>query len=943
MEEIAYIGEHLWPGRIGHFLLLLSFVASLFACISFARGVRKNPDESAAWNRMGRTGFTIHALTVFIAIGLIFFIMIQQYYEYEYVWAHVSEQLPMRYIFSAFWEGQQGSFLLWMFWHAVLGLVLVFRSDAWHGPVLSVLAAVQVFLLSMILGIYFTPDFQLGVSPFTLLRDAEGMINLPVFANANYLEQIQGKGLNPLLQNYWMTIHPPTLFLGFAAVTIPFCYSVAGLWTQKYREWLKPVLPWGLFAAAILGTGIVMGGAWAYEALSFGGYWAWDPVENASLVPWIILIGGVHINMVARSTGQSIKGTYVFYALSFLFILYSTFLTRSGILGDSSVHAFTDMGLEWQLTAFMAAFLLFGIWQYVKHGKSIPVPEREESLTAREFWLFIGSLVLLFSAGLIIFTTSLPVFNKLIDFGGQIVGKDLSSWHRASPEDVMSHYNRFQIWIAILIAFLSGTTLFLRYKEPRWENYRSKVFKHLLISLIISIPATFVFNLWIKTNEIPYLMLMFGAIFAIIINADYLITILKGKMRAGASALAHIGFGIMILGIIASGLNKNYISSNPFAMEGLFPPGDDRSTKNVYLIKGKPMYMKDYLVTYVSDTLINHDRKYKVQFARMKEGTDEVLEEFEVEPYITYNNELTEMKNPNPSTKRYLHRDIFSHITSVPPEVQSTELARQFEDSLKYQVITLPINEKVQVGNQSLRLRHIDMQPKHKEYTPEDNDLAFGLHLEVWDSIDPMETLKPMLVVRDGLYIFSYHDQSNEHHLRVKLDQESLEAIYPNEELLDYQPFSGKQGDIFEFGDVVIRIAGFEREPVNPSYEPQEGDIAVAAQLEVMTRDGRPLGVAKPIFLIRENRTFLIKDYQPALGLSAKFVAIHPETETFDLLLADVSQHIKPVPVQVAQDVQRTDFLVLETIEFPGINLFWLGCVMMMGGLGLGMVQKARR
>ncbi|MDV7399460.1 cytochrome c biogenesis protein CcsA, partial [Arthrospira platensis SPKY1] len=100
---------------------------------------------------------------------------------------------------------------------------------------------------------------------------------------------MQGSGLNPLLQNYWMTIHPPTLFLGFASTAIPFAYAIAGLWTKEHQAWLKPALPWALFSGAILGTGILMGGAWAYEALSFGGYWAWDPVENMSLVPWLIL------------------------------------------------------------------------------------------------------------------------------------------------------------------------------------------------------------------------------------------------------------------------------------------------------------------------------------------------------------------------------------------------------------------------------------------------------------------------------------------------------------------------------------------------------------------------------------------------------------------------------------------------------------------------------
>jgi cytochrome c-type biogenesis protein CcmF len=129
-------------------------------------------------------------------------------------------------------------------------------------------------------------------------------MDAPIFSNADYLNLIKGTGLNPLLQNYWMTIHPPTLFLGFASTSIPFAFAMAGFMHKDHKGWLKPVLPWALFSGMILGTGILMGGAWAYEALSFGGYWAWDPVENMSLVPWLILIAGIHTNLIARNTGS---------------------------------------------------------------------------------------------------------------------------------------------------------------------------------------------------------------------------------------------------------------------------------------------------------------------------------------------------------------------------------------------------------------------------------------------------------------------------------------------------------------------------------------------------------------------------------------------------------------------------------------------------------------
>ncbi|MDH3649856.1 MAG: cytochrome c biogenesis protein CcsA [Saprospiraceae bacterium] len=941
MSNIEYIGEHLLPGKLGHFFVVLSFVSALLSAASYFFSTENRSDEfiASTWKMLGRWAFGIMVASAFAVIGTIFYMMVEQHYEYHYVWSHVSDQLPMQYIFSAFWEGQEGSFLLWIFWHCILGLFLIWKGRKWEAPTMTVLAGVQVFLFSMILGIYFTPEFRLGSSPFLLLRDV--MIDAPIFSNANYVEQISGQGLNPLLQNYWMTIHPPTLFLGFAACTIPFCYAVAGFWTRDFSGWLKPVMPWALFAAAVLGTGIAMGGAWAYEALSFGGYWAWDPVENASLVPWLVLIGGLHTNLIARRTGQSVRGAYIFYGLAFFFILYSTFLTRSGILGDSSVHAFTEMGLEWQLIIFMAFFVAVAVYQLAVRSKHIPTPEKEETFTSREFWMFIGSLVLLFSAGLITFTTSIPVFNKLFDLWGSIIGQDMTGWHRATPSDAMEHYNRFQLWIAVFIGLLSGLAQFLRYKEKRWPKYRSTFTKHMSLSLVIAIAVTALANLWIKTTTFPYLLLLFSAIFTVVSNTDYLVSILKGKMKSAAAVFAHLGFGLMIVGVLASGLNKRFISNNPFAMQGIFAESDERLERNIYLIKGKPISMTGYQVTYVSDTLVNNDRSYNVRFTKKTENNMTTLDSFELSPYITYDLGLTKMVNPNPSTKRYLHKDIFSHITSVPAEVQSAELAREFEDSLDYTLYLIGPGDTLKLREGSVVVRDIDLDPSHPEYHREEGDVAFGVTFEAWDSLGRSYLAQPLIAIRKGLYIFSYQDQINDFHLRFRLTEEGLHSIYPDDSKLKYHSYVVQQGDTLSHHNYGIEIVGFDKAPEHSSYVAEDGDVAVAAVLGVKTPDGRQ-GEVKPIFLIRNNRTFLVKDFDPMLGLSAKFASVDPQAETIQILLAEHDDPNLQIPVEVAENVPRNDFIVLEAIEFPGINFFWLGCVMMMGGLGLGAYRRSR-
>ena len=277
--------------------------------------------------------------------------------EYHYACTStITTELPLKYIISSFWEGQEGSFLLWQFWLVVLGTVGIFTLKNYENPVMGITALTQVFLGSMVLGVYVL-GHKIGSSPFTLLRDE--MTGAPIFQQPSYLQYIKdGNGLNPLLQNYWMTIHPPVLFCGFASVTIPFAFAITSLLRKDWNGWVKPVMPWTLFSVAILGTGILMGGAWAYESLSFGGFWAWDPVENMSFVPWLMVVAGMHMLLVYRYTKHSLITTYVFFILAFGFVLYSTFLTRSGILGDTSVHAFTDLGMTGQLLIYMAFFLV---------------------------------------------------------------------------------------------------------------------------------------------------------------------------------------------------------------------------------------------------------------------------------------------------------------------------------------------------------------------------------------------------------------------------------------------------------------------------------------------------------------------------------------------------------------------------------------------------------
>ncbi len=934
MQDIQYIGEHLLPGRLGHFFIVSGFVSAILAILAYRKTTILNQDIS--WLRLSRIAWYVHGFSIFAAIGIIFFMMISQYYEYRYVWDHVSDDLPMKYIFSAFWEGQEGSFLLWMFWHIVLGTIVVRTAGKWESGIMTWLSVVQLVLVSMIAGIYFADDFKMGSSPFLLLRDT---MQAPIFNNPNYLPLIEGNGLNPLLQNYWMTIHPPTLFLGFASVTIPFCFALAGLWKREHTAWLKPVMPWTLFSLAILGLGILMGGAWAYEALSFGGYWAWDPVENMSLVPWIILLAGLHGNFISRNTGHSIKATYLFYIISFLLVVYSTFLTRSGILGEESVHAFTEMGLEWQLIGFIGLFAIAGGYLFFSRSRSIPTIKKEEPIQSREFWMFVGSLILAFSALLITFTTSIPVWNKLLDLYGSIMGKgDMSLHHKAMPLEPIDHHNRFQLWIAVLLAILSGLTLMLRFGGMGWEANKTRFLKHLLISAVLGGALAYLLSLWIFLPSWQYIVMLAAASFGIITSITYMINYAKGNLGSMASALSHGGFALMLVGIMASGLNKRTISQNRFAQEGLaegLNPG-----KNAFLIKDMPMFMNGYWVTYKSDTLVELTRAYEIEFIKMSEAGDTV-EHFTTYPDVLYDRKLTKVATANPDTKRYMDRDIFTYIAGLPPEQQDVANVAKTDSLLKYNLFHVMPGDSVVTGKFKIRLDSISLSTKHPGYVSEENDLALAGNLTIsHEDQEGSKKVFPTLLVRKGL-LYGMSDQINDYNIRVRLQSSSIDSLVPVDQSLKYEALEIHPSETKIWKGLNITMRGVDNKVAHPNYTAEENDIAIHAVLDIKTESGKTY-VARPLYYIRGGSPFNMKAYIPDLGLHVRLERIEPEKEEFHLLLAQPV--IKPaLAIEMAEDVPRNDYIVLEAILFPGINLFWAGSLIMLIGMFFGMYKRLRK
>ncbi len=939
--SIQYVGEHLWPGYIGHLLALMSFSSGLLAAIAYFFATnRETLPDGASWRRIGRLSFLTHGAATIGLMTTVFYIMISRLYEYNYA-QHVSDDLPFQYIFSAFWEGQEGSFMIWMFWHFVLGCFIMWRGGRWEMPVLSTLALIQVVLASMLLGIYigFGDDpSKFGSSPTALLRQ---VMDIPLFSDPNYVTKISGQGLNPLLQNYWMTIHPPTLFLGFASVSIPFCFAIAGLWRREHREWLTPALRWALFSGAILGLGVLMGGAWAYEALSFGGYWAWDPVENMSLVPWLIMVAGIHTNLIANATGHSIKSTYLFYLLSFLLIVYSTFLTRSGILGDTSVHAFTEMGLELQLVLFMLLFTAFSGIHFIRSRRSIPEPEKEESIGSREFWMFIGTLVLLFSSVLISFTTSIPVYNKLFDAVGGLFNVNLTSWHRTSPIEPVEHYNRYQLWIAIFVALISAVAQLLRYREANWKIHNRTFSKHIAIISVISLVFTGLLCLWINAVAWQYKLMIFSGVFAIVANIDYFVYFVRAKGAFVGSSLSHIGFGIMLLGILASGLNKQFISNNEFAQIGLISDfSDEDYRKNILLMRDDPMPMKGYIATYTGDTVVGRNRTFTINFKKVDSLGKPTGASFDLYPNVLYDKTFTKIAATNPSTQRYLHEDIFTHISSLSKAEIDREFAKKIEDSLNYVTYNMKLNQPIGNENFSATITGINHNPNNKNYRPEPNDISVGLQMAIRKTGDTTTYYaEPIVVIREN-NVFYFPAMVNALGLKIHGNDQTLAAAITPEAQLPYKAYAFKIGQSVQIGNQKVSFRKFDSEIKHPSYQKKEGDVAISALLDITNADGS-VAVAKPIYVIRGNQPFEIK--AEVNNLHLRIAAIDPKTETISVMIAHGPDPASVVyPMLIAEKAPRSDYIVLQTILFPGINLFWVGSLAMLLGLGISSFRRWR-
>ena len=593
---------HYLVGDLGHLFVITSFITALISSFAYLKAstiLDLKKQEEWRWN--GMISFYMHALSVLGICVTLFVIISQHYFEYHYAYNYSDRKLPSYYLISTFWNGQEGSFLLWMFWHAILGIILILTNRFWEAPVMTVFCLVQAFLASMILGVVIPGlEFKIGSSPFILLRDA--MHDAPIFQAQPEFIPKDGQGLNPLLQNYWMVIHPPTLFLGFALTVVPFSYCIAGLWLKKYSDWIRPALPWTLVGCGILGLGILMGGYWAYETLNFGGYWNWDPVENAVYVPWLILVASLHTMITYKNSETALKASIILVISVFIAILYSTFLTRSGILGESSVHSFTDLGLSGQLLLYLLFFMIGAIVLSIVRWGNIPSTEKEASVYSREFWIFIGATTLCLMGFQVLAGTSIPVVNSILSGFG--IEKKL-----APPTDAIAFYSKFQIWFAITVGLLSAVGQFFWWKKIDRKILMNQLFVPAIAALLVSV---IVVNI-LKVFNLPYALLMLAGFFTIFANAKILFGLLKASPTLSGGAIAHIGVGMMLIGIMFSAGYSRVVSLNNTGLQISKEFSKEFNRDNLLLFIHEPRTMWGFDIEYLGERL---EPRYHTGFIR---------------------------------------------------------------------------------------------------------------------------------------------------------------------------------------------------------------------------------------------------------------------------------------------------------------------------------------
>lgn len=529
----------LLAGQLGKFFIyggIALFVASIVLWIFEA----KKPQLSKA----AKLSFFGASIAVLGAMACLVALFVSNQFEFQYVFSHGDIKTSLNYKVAGVWTAQQGSFLLWACTSAIFGM-LAFRSAGQYQRWYAITFSLFIGCLCGILA-YDTP--------FELMKD--------LLLNGTPKIPHSGAGMTPALQNYWVVIHPPTIFMGFGSLTVMFALSVAAMLTGNVVDWVKVVRPWALLSASILGLGLCMGGMWAYETQGWGGFWAWDPVENVSFVPWLFTIALIHGVIVQVTKKRWIASNLLLGGLPFLTFVYGTFLTRSGLLDKVSVHSFAEMNhsalivlITFLIIVTVAFFAIFATRGRVLSKQS--EPEVDAPGLDREGMYRSGILLISLMATGVAMGMSWPWWSALMHGG---TGSAIEE----------KQYHLDLVWFFIPILLLMGIAPFVSWSKTGGKDLFNKLVSVLSVTAgltgfaLVAIqnptigvrlpPGTMVaMPFGYHMPLMPWMaVLLFVCTFTAVANIWRIVEIFKRSKLGIGGFMAHIGIAVLMTGMIIS-------------------------------------------------------------------------------------------------------------------------------------------------------------------------------------------------------------------------------------------------------------------------------------------------------------------------------------------------------------------------------------------------------
>jgi cytochrome c-type biogenesis protein CcmF len=478
---------------IGYSAIAVALVAAIISIGAFIFYIRRN--EESIYN-FSRVALIVQTLMLTFSIIILLYYFLVRDFNVEYVALYSDRGQSLEYTIGALWGGASGSLLLWAWILSVfmMAIILRERKDKLTGYSLMIMLSINIFFL-LVIAIFNNPFERLSFTP----QD--------------------GQGLNPLLVNPGMLIHPPTLFIGYAGLAIPFAFALAGLLSET-ELWIFRVRKWALFAWLFIGVGIFLGGWWSYVVLGWGGYWAWDPVENSSLVPWLFASALIHSVMLQESRRGMKLWNILLSIGAFTSVILATFLTRSGLI--SSVHAFGESEIGPIFSTYLGLVLAASLIILAFKFDQVKSMNIFQSATGREASFLFNNLFFVVMALTIIWGTLFPMINEAVTGSKLSVGPGF--------------YNAIAPWVILALAFLMGFCIILRWGTTGKDELIQKLRFPVIIS-VISIPITYFLGFF----DIGSLIGVSISVFAVVLHIeDYIFDVREYSTRKRIGKLSSM-------------------------------------------------------------------------------------------------------------------------------------------------------------------------------------------------------------------------------------------------------------------------------------------------------------------------------------------------------------------------------------------------------------------